>query len=155
MRGRGVVEGDGVVGPVPRDAGYIAIDRSHQRDAGHRVGGRCIGQRLSDDPTRPIHPEMKFSPTTFVVTTVFRRRPLTLAEHRQPGAIDDEMQPPIPWWLADGDIEMLPAPGERRVIGRWQVEAPQPEQRRQKALGLAEREVEDEAQRQGCFDGDI
>ena len=29
-----------------------------------------------------------------------------------------------------GDVELLPAPGERRVIGRRQVEFHQPEQRR-------------------------
>ena len=75
MLSRGVVKGDRVVGGVRRHAGHIAVDRPHQRDAGQRVGGRRVGQRLRDDHTRPIHPEMKLSPTARAVPAVFRRRP--------------------------------------------------------------------------------
>ena len=89
------------------------------------------------------------------MTSMFRRGPLAFAEHRQTRAVDDEMQPVAPRRSAKRDGEVLTAPGERRVIGRRQVDAQESEHRYQKALGLAERQVEDETQRQGCFNGDV
>ena len=89
----------------------------HQRDAGQRVVGRRVGQRLRDDHTRPIHPEMKLSPTARAVPAVFRRRPLPLAERRQPRAVDQEMQPLSSWRVVKVHVEVLPTSGERRVIG--------------------------------------
>ena len=50
---------------------------------------------------------------------------------------------------------MLAAPGERRVIGRGEVERHHRKKRVQKPLGLAERQVEDEPERQGRFDGQV
>ena len=108
MLSRGVVEGDRVVGGVRRHAGHIAVDRPHQRDAGQRVVGRRVGQRLRDDHTRPIHPEMKLSPTARAVPAVFRRRPLPLAERRQPRAVDQEMQPLSSWRVVKVHVEVLP-----------------------------------------------
>ena len=46
-----------------------------------------------------------------------------------------------------GELEVLAAPRERRMIGRGQIEAHQPEERRQEPLGLAEGQGEDEPDR--------
>ena len=49
--------------------------------------------------------------------------------------------------------EVLTASGQRRVIGCGKVESHQPQERRQKPLGLAERQVENEPEGQCGFDG--
>ena len=100
---------------------------------------------------RARHP----APAALAVTTVFRRGPFPLADDRQSRAIDEEMQPLLPGRVAKSNVEVLPPPGERRVIRHPQVESHQPEHGREKAFGLAKWEVEDEPGRQGGFDGDV
>ena len=51
--------------------------------------------------------------------------------------------------------EMLTASRERGVIGGREIDAQHPEDRGQDALGLTQRYVEDETERQGGFDGEI
>ena len=51
--------------------------------------------------------------------------------------------------------EMLTASRERGVIGCREIDAQHPEDRGQEALGLTQRSVEDETERQGGFDGEI
>ncbi len=51
--------------------------------------------------------------------------------------------------------EMLTASRERGVIGCREIDAQHPEDRCQDALGLTQRYVEDETERQGGFDGEI
>ena len=50
---------------------------------------------------------------------------------------------------------MLTASRERGVIGGREIDAQPPEDRGQEALGLTQRSVEDETERQGGFDGEI
>ena len=50
---------------------------------------------------------------------------------------------------------MLTASRERGVIGCREIDAQPPEDRCQEALGLTQRYVEDETERQGGFDGEI
>ena len=50
---------------------------------------------------------------------------------------------------------MLTAARERGVIGGREIDAQHPEDRGQDALGLTQRSVEDETERQGGFDGEI
>ena len=50
---------------------------------------------------------------------------------------------------------MLAALGERRVIGRGAVDAHHSEERVQEALGLAQRQVEDETERERGFDREV
>ena len=50
---------------------------------------------------------------------------------------------------------MLTASRERGVIGCREIDAQPPEDRCQDALGLTQRYVEDEPERQGGFDGEI
>ena len=70
---------------------------------------------------------------------MFRRRPFTLADHRQARAVDDEMKAGAPWNAPQRQGEVLAPTGQRRVIGRPKVEFHQSEKRREKALGLTER----------------
>ena len=65
------------------------------------------------------------------------------------------MQPLNSWRVVKVHVEVLPTSGERRVIGHPQIKSHQPEQGREKAFGLAEQEVKEEAQRQAGFDGEI
>ena len=51
--------------------------------------------------------------------------------------------------------EMLTASRERGVIGCREIDAQHPEDRGQDALGLTQRSVEEETERQGGFDGEI
>ena len=51
--------------------------------------------------------------------------------------------------------EMLTASRERGVIRCREIDAQHPEDRGQEALGLTQRSVEDETERQGGFDGEI
>ncbi len=50
---------------------------------------------------------------------------------------------------------MLTASRERGVIGCREIDAQHPEDRGQEALGLTQRSVEEETERQGGFDGEI
>ena len=50
---------------------------------------------------------------------------------------------------------MLPAPGQRRVVGRPQVKAHQMEECGEKAFRLTKRQMEEETQRQGGFDREV
>jgi hypothetical protein len=53
------------------------------------------------------------------------------------------------------DAQVLAPPGERRVIGCGEVDAHHPEDRRQEALRLTQRQSEDESHRQGGLDRQI
>jgi hypothetical protein len=50
------------------------------------------------------------------------------------------------------DIEALTTPRERGVIGGFKVDAHQRQDRAQKAFRLAQWQIEEEPQRQSCFD---
>ena len=52
----------------------------------------------------------------------------TLADHRQASAVDEEVQGGAPGNASECEVEMLPAPGQRRVVGRPQVKAHQMEE---------------------------
>ncbi len=93
--------------------------------------------------------------STRAVCAVFCSGPLACANDRKSRAVDDEMKAFSRRDSAQRDVEMLATPRERRVIGRGKVEAQHPEDRRQKALGLTEWQVEEESERQRGFDGEI
>ena len=86
---------------------------------------------------------------------MFRRGPFTLAHDREARAVDNEMQAGTRGGATQREVEMLATPGERGVIGRGQVETQHPEDRRQEAFSLPQRQVEDEPERQRGFDGKI
>ena len=123
-----LVEGERVVGSVRRDRPRAAGNGLDQIDARTRVIHRGIGQRLSDDHSRLVDSQMKLLPPTPPASSVFRRRPLTLADQRQASAVDEEVQGGAPGNASECEVEMLPAPGQRRVVGRPQVKAHQMEE---------------------------
>ena len=86
---------------------------------------------------------------------MFRRGPLTFADDGQSGAVNDEVQAGARAGAPKREGEMLTASRERGVIGCREIDAQPPEDRCQEALGLTQRYVEDETERQGGFDGEI
>ena len=88
-------------------------------------------------------------------TNAFRRGPLTFADDGQSGAVNDEVQAGARAGAPKREGEMLTASRERGVIGGREIDAQHPEDRGQEALGLTQRSVEDETERQGGFDGEI
>ena len=92
-----LVEGERVVGSVRRDRPRAAGNGLDQIDARTRVIHRGIGQRLSDDHSRVVDSQMKLFPPPPPASSVFRRRPLTLADHRQASAVDEEVQGRRAW----------------------------------------------------------
>ena len=73
----------------------------------------------------------------------------------QSGAVNDEVQAGARAGAPTREGEMLTASRERGVIGGREIDAQHPEDRCQEALGLTQRSVEDETERQGGFDGEI
>ena len=84
-----------------------------------------------------------------------RRGPLTCADDGQSGAVTDEVPAGARAGAPKREGEMLTASRERGVIGCREIDAQPPEDRCQDALGLTQRSVEDETERQGGFDGEI
>ena len=86
---------------------------------------------------------------------MFRGGPLTVADDGQSGAVNDEVQAGARAGAPKREGEMLTASRERGVIGGREIDAQHPEDRGQEALGLTQRSVEEETERQGGFDGEI
>ena len=107
-----LVEGERVVGRVRRDRPRAAGHGLDQIEARTRVIHRGSGQRLSDDRSRLVDSQMKLLPPPPPASSVFRRRPLTLADHRQASAVDEEVQGGAPGNASEREVEMLPAPGQ-------------------------------------------
>ena len=84
-----------------------------------------------------------------------RRGPLTVADDGQSGAVNDEVPAGARAGAPKREGEMLTASRERGVIGGRAIDAQPPEDRGQDALGLTQRSVEEETERQGGFDGEI
>ena len=84
-----------------------------------------------------------------------RRGPLTFADDGQFGAVNDEVPAGARAGAPKREGAMLTASRERGVIGCREIDAQHPEDRGQDALGLTQRSVEDETERQGGFDGEI
>ena len=84
-----------------------------------------------------------------------RRGPLTFADDGQSGAVNDEVPAGARAGAPKREGEMLTASRARGVIGGREIDAQHPADRCQDALGLTQRYVEDETERQGGFDGEI
>ena len=154
-RTRGSIERDRVVGRVPRDAREVAVDGIDQCDGGRCVVGVRVGERLRDDRSRSIDPDMEFLPASLAASTVFRGGPFTFADDRQSRAVDNEIHVFAGRDSTPREVEVLAATRERRVIRRPKVEPHQHEERREKALCLTERQMEEQTQRQGGFDREV
>ena len=98
---------------------------------------------------------MELLPATRAASAVFRGGPFAFADYRESRAVDDEVHGFAPWDSTKGELEVLAAPRERRLIGRGKIEAHQPEERRQEPLGLAEGQGEDEPDRQRRFNREV
>ena len=98
---------------------------------------------------------MELPPAASPSAPMCRRGPLTFADDGQSGAVNDEVQAGARAGAPKREGAMLTASRERGVIGGREIDAQHPEDRCQEALGLTQRYVEDETERQGGFDGEI
>ena len=98
---------------------------------------------------------MELPPAASPSAPMCRRGPLTVADDGQSGAVNDEGQAGARAGAPKREGERLTASRERGVIGCRETDAQPPEDRCQDALGLTQRSVEDETERQGGFDGEI
>ena len=144
-----------VVGRIRRHSGEVSIHLVDQTDPRNRVIGRRLSQRAGHDHTGPVHAERELPPAASPSAPMFRRGPLTFADDGQSGAVNDEVQAGARAGAPKREGEMLTASRERGVIGCREIDAQHPEDRGQEALGLTQRSVEEETERQGGFDGEI
>ena len=98
---------------------------------------------------------MELPPAASPSAPMCRRGPLTVADDGQSGAVTDEVPAGARAGTPKREGEMLTASRERGVIGCREIDAQHPDDRCQDALGLTQRSVEDETERQGGFDGEI
>ena len=98
---------------------------------------------------------MELPPAASPSAPMLRRGPLTFADDGQSGAVNDEVQAGARAGAPKREGEMLTAARARGVIGGREIDAQHPDDRCQEALGLTQRSVEDETERQGGFDGEI
>ena len=98
---------------------------------------------------------MELPPAASPSAPMCRRGPLTFADEGQAGAVNDEVQAGARAGAPTRAGEMLTASRARGVIGCREIDAQHPEDRCHEALGLTQRYVEDETERQGGFDGEI
>ena len=98
---------------------------------------------------------MALPPAASPSAPMCRRGPRTVADDGQSGAVHDEAQAGARAGAPTREGEMLTASRERGVIGCREIDAQPPDDRCQDALGLTQRSVEDETERQGGFDGEI
>ncbi len=150
-----VAEAEGVVGRVGRHPREVPVDVLDQVDARYRVIRRGFSQCAGHDHARFVHAQMEFFPAPPPVSTVFHRGPFALAHDGEPGTVDDEMQAALRRDGTQRDAQVVAPPGESRVIGCGEVDAHHPEDRRQEALRLTQRQAEDESQRQGGFNRQV
>ena len=66
---------------------------------------------------------MERLPALPAASPVFRSGPFSFAHHREPRAINDEMDAFVWRHSMKRKVEALATPGERRVIGRGELEA--------------------------------
>ena len=98
---------------------------------------------------------MELPPATPAAATVFRGRPLTLPDDGQTCAVKHQMEALVGRDRSQTAPQMLTAPGERRIVGGFEVEAHHPEQGVQEPFCLAQREMVEQPQSQGGLDGEI
>ena len=154
-RRRGLIDGDRVIGGVSGDVHERTLDRSEQIEGGGRILPRRLGQRVDTDHAGLIDAKVELPSATSAAATVFCSGPLTFPNDGQTRAGEHEMKALAGRDRSQTAPQMLTAPGERRRVWGGEVEAHHPEQRAQKPFGLAQREMVDEPQGQGGFDGKI
>ena len=80
---------------------------------------------------------------------MLRGCPFAFADDRESGAVDNEMDGLAPGSPAKFNFEPLTTPRESRVIRNIKADTHHLEDGSKEALGLAEREVEDETEESG------
>ena len=95
---------------------------------------------------------MQLLPASVAASTVFHRSPFAFAHNRQSRAVDDEMDGSSRWDAAEFNRERLTSSGERGVVGGFEIDTHQRQDRPQEAFRLAQGQPEDKAERQRRLD---
>ena len=98
---------------------------------------------------------MELLPPALAATAVLRRDPFTFAHNREARAIDDEMERPLSRDAVQLDVEVPTPARQRGVVGRFEVDVHQGEDRPQETLRLAQGQTEDQPERQRGGDREI
>ena len=111
-----LVERDGLVGGVRGHARDVPVHLLDQTDAGRRVIGCRLRDRLGNDYAGAVDTEVQLLPAALAAGPVLYGGPLAFADDRQSCAIDDEMHRSLGRNAIECQIEMLTPTRERRVI---------------------------------------
>ena len=141
-RSKRLVDRPRVIRPVgcePTDDRLVPPD---PRGADGRTVHRAVGQLRTDDEALGVHGEVEFAPGSSLVRgPVFVGMPLAVAHDLQPRRVDGEVERfvtrPGKYW----NLDCATTARQNGVIRRLQAQTRHTDQRRQEALGLAEREV--------------
>ena len=102
-----LVERDGIVGGVRGHARDVPVHLLDQTDAGRRVIGCRLRDRLGNDYAGAVDTEVQLLPAARAAGPVFYGGPLAFADDRQSCAIDDEMHRALGRNAIECQIEML------------------------------------------------
>ena len=129
-----------------------ALDRGDQIDRRRRIVNVPAGEGVGDDHAGSVDTQMELLPATDAASAMFHGGPFPFARDRQSRTVDDEMRGAGGRRSTQRRVEVLAASRERRVVGRGQIKVQHPEDRPEKAFGLAQREVKEKPKRQRGFD---
>src|SRR5690349_6430374 len=148
--------GDGVIDPVlviraiRRHRAHLAVDLVKQ---GAELGGivHLLGcQRRGDDfAGLGIDAKVQLSPGFAPLCAVLLDQPFAWPAQLQPGAVDQQLQRPRPRPGGRRHPQRRGPPAQGGVVGHRQVQPHQRQERADQPLGLAQRQAEHRAQRQG------
>ena len=112
-----VMTGTAVIGAIGRDLGDVALDLRQQLRQHFGIADRRFRHQCGHHLVRGrIHRQMQLSPDATVTCTVLAHLPLALAEHLQPGRIDQQMARRIARPALDRHAQQAPAASARVVV---------------------------------------
>src|SRR3954452_731684 len=110
-----------------------------------------FGQDGSDDPAAyRVEADVQLAPGAPLAGTVLLNQPLARTAQLQPRTVDQQVDRSASRAGLRRQSQALSAPAEGREIRYRQIEAEQLEDRADQSLGLAQRQVENSAERQSC-----
>ena len=101
------------------------------------------------------HAKMESPPSTRAVSSMFHGRPFPCAHDREPRAVDHQMNRSAGRDPAQRDLQALTSPGQRRVVGRGEVDARQRQHGPYEPFRLAQRQPEHEPKGQGRLNCEV
>ena len=146
-----------IVGAIARDASDGALRFIEHRPQLGGIAGTAVGELGRGDQTLLVDAQMELSPSRMkALWTVFRHRPLSLAEDLESGRIDHHVKRLALRTLGDRPRrERLRTPRQRGVIGDRKIDTADTKKRAEQTLGLPPRELEEKTKSQAELDDDV